>query len=71
AGAGILIVGPLLREGAVDFQGRYYRARNCLLSPRGPSGSIPTRTSFPQPSSRSAFAANIVCMAISVLTYFV
>ena len=27
---------PLLREGRVDFQGRYYQARECELLPRGP-----------------------------------
>lgn len=30
------IVVPLLREGHVDFQGRYYTARDCELRPRGP-----------------------------------
>ncbi len=27
---------PLLREGQVDFHGRYYRAEDCELLPRGP-----------------------------------
>ena len=31
------IIVPLLREGHVDFQGRYYQAHNCVLRPRGPS----------------------------------
>jgi len=30
------VLGPLLREGHVDFQGRYYTARDCELVPRGP-----------------------------------
>jgi len=30
------ILGPLLREGHVDFTGRYYQARNCDIVPRGP-----------------------------------
>jgi alkanesulfonate monooxygenase SsuD/methylene tetrahydromethanopterin reductase-like flavin-dependent oxidoreductase (luciferase family) len=30
------IIVPLLRDGRVDFAGRYYRARNCELRPRGP-----------------------------------
>jgi alkanesulfonate monooxygenase SsuD/methylene tetrahydromethanopterin reductase-like flavin-dependent oxidoreductase (luciferase family) len=30
------IIVPLLREGRIDFEGRYYRARNCELVPRGP-----------------------------------
>jgi len=35
------IIAPLLREGAVDFHGRYYQAPHCVLSPRGPSPSGP------------------------------
>lgn len=36
------IILPLLREGHVDFEGRYYQARNTVLRPRGPSqGHIP------------------------------
>lgn len=31
------IIVPLLREGSVDFQGRYSSARNAVLRPRGPS----------------------------------
>src|SRR5215471_9977214 len=30
------IIQPLLRRGAVDFQGKYYKARECELRPRGP-----------------------------------
>ena len=30
------IIVPLLREGQVDYQGRYYTARDCELRPRGP-----------------------------------
>jgi len=30
------IVAPLLREGHVDFRGKYYQARNCDNVPRGP-----------------------------------
>ena len=30
------ILKPLLREGHVDFEGRYYQARNCDIVPRGP-----------------------------------
>ena len=30
------ILKPLLRDGRVDFEGRYYRARNAIDSPRGP-----------------------------------
>ncbi len=32
----LAIVVPLLRTGRVDFQGRYYAARDCELRPRGP-----------------------------------
>lgn len=36
------IIVPLLRDGAVDVDGTYYQARNCLLVPRGPRpGGIP------------------------------
>jgi alkanesulfonate monooxygenase SsuD/methylene tetrahydromethanopterin reductase-like flavin-dependent oxidoreductase (luciferase family) len=31
------IIAPLLREGAVDFNGTYYQAPNCEIRPRGPS----------------------------------
>ena len=37
----IQILRPLLREGQVDFHGRYYDARECVLRPRGPSRSGP------------------------------
>lgn len=30
------IILPLLRDGHVDFQGKYYHARDCELRPRGP-----------------------------------
>ena len=30
------IIKPMLREGHVDFAGRYYQARNCENAPRGP-----------------------------------
>jgi probable F420-dependent oxidoreductase len=30
------IIRTLLREGAIDFEGRYYAARDCELIPRGP-----------------------------------
>jgi alkanesulfonate monooxygenase SsuD/methylene tetrahydromethanopterin reductase-like flavin-dependent oxidoreductase (luciferase family) len=32
----IHIIATLLRDGAVDFDGAYYRARDCELRPRGP-----------------------------------
>jgi alkanesulfonate monooxygenase SsuD/methylene tetrahydromethanopterin reductase-like flavin-dependent oxidoreductase (luciferase family) len=35
------IIVPLLREGHVDFQGKYYQVRNCVLRPRGPSPAGP------------------------------
>jgi probable F420-dependent oxidoreductase len=31
------ILCPLVREGKVDFQGKYYQAHNCEITPRGPS----------------------------------
>ncbi len=30
------IIRPLLKEGRVDFQGRYYSVRNCEMTPRSP-----------------------------------
>lgn len=30
------IIGPLMRDGAVDFAGKHYQARNCVDVPRGP-----------------------------------
>lgn len=33
----VQIIRPLLREGKVDFHGKYYQANNCVLRPRGPS----------------------------------
>ncbi len=35
------IIKPLLRDGHVDFEGKYYRARNSVDSPRGPRSSGP------------------------------
>ncbi|MGI8690686.1 MAG: LLM class flavin-dependent oxidoreductase [Thermomicrobiales bacterium] len=35
------IITPLLREGTVDFHGKYYEATDCVLRPRGPSPSGP------------------------------
>jgi alkanesulfonate monooxygenase SsuD/methylene tetrahydromethanopterin reductase-like flavin-dependent oxidoreductase (luciferase family) len=30
------IIRPLLKEGRVDFDGKYYQARDCEIAPRGP-----------------------------------
>jgi probable F420-dependent oxidoreductase len=38
---GLHIVRTLLREGRVDFAGRYYQARDCELRPRGPRATGP------------------------------
>jgi probable F420-dependent oxidoreductase len=35
------IIRTLLREGAIDFDGRYYQARDCELTPRGPTPGGP------------------------------
>ncbi len=35
------IIRPLLREGQVDFQGNFYRAVRCELTPRGPRAEGP------------------------------
>lgn len=35
------IIAPLLREGKVDFAGKYYEAREMVLRPRGPSRNGP------------------------------
>ena len=35
------IIVPLLREGRVDFEGRYYQARDCEIAPRGPRPAGP------------------------------
>lgn len=35
------IIAPLLRTGKVDFEGRFYSARECELRPRGPRPSGP------------------------------
>lgn len=37
----IQIISPLLREGRVDFHGKYYDAPNCEILPRGPSARGP------------------------------
>ncbi len=34
----LTIIHTLLREGAIDFEGTYYSARDCELRPRGPRG---------------------------------
>jgi alkanesulfonate monooxygenase SsuD/methylene tetrahydromethanopterin reductase-like flavin-dependent oxidoreductase (luciferase family) len=33
---GLQIIRPLLREGRVDFKGRFYTARDCEIAPRSP-----------------------------------
>ena len=33
------IIRTLLREGAIDFDGQFYQARDCELLPRGPRGN--------------------------------
>jgi alkanesulfonate monooxygenase SsuD/methylene tetrahydromethanopterin reductase-like flavin-dependent oxidoreductase (luciferase family) len=35
------IICPLVREGRVDFEGKYYQANNCEITPRGPSPKGP------------------------------
>jgi probable F420-dependent oxidoreductase len=35
------IIGGLLRDGSIDFDGRYYQARDCELLPRGPRSGGP------------------------------
>jgi hypothetical protein len=37
----LAVLVPLLRDGHVDFAGRYFSARDCVLRPRGPSRSGP------------------------------
>src|SRR5687768_17318302 len=37
----LTIIGGLLRDGHIDFEGQYYRARNCELRPRGPRPNGP------------------------------
>lgn len=37
----VQIIGPLLREGRVDFSGRYERAPDCAILPRGPRPNGP------------------------------
>ncbi|MEA2593950.1 MAG: hypothetical protein QOF01_419 [Thermomicrobiales bacterium] len=42
------IIRTLLREGAIDFQGRYYTLRDCELRPRGrSSGGVPSSAGPP------------------------
>ena len=38
---GIEIVSTLLKKGAIDFDGKYYQARECELRPRGPRAEGP------------------------------
>jgi alkanesulfonate monooxygenase SsuD/methylene tetrahydromethanopterin reductase-like flavin-dependent oxidoreductase (luciferase family) len=38
----IAIISGLLRDGHIDFDGRYYQARDCELRPRGPRPHGPT-----------------------------
>jgi alkanesulfonate monooxygenase SsuD/methylene tetrahydromethanopterin reductase-like flavin-dependent oxidoreductase (luciferase family) len=39
---GLSIIGPLLRDGEVDFQGKFFSAPNCEMRPRGPRpGGLP------------------------------
>ena len=35
------IIRPLLKEGRVDFDGKYYQARDCEIAPRGPRSEGP------------------------------
>jgi alkanesulfonate monooxygenase SsuD/methylene tetrahydromethanopterin reductase-like flavin-dependent oxidoreductase (luciferase family) len=37
----IQIIHGLLRNGAIDFAGKYYQARDCVLRPRGPRAAGP------------------------------
>lgn len=37
----LTIIHALLRKGKIDFQGQYYQARDCELTPRGPRPSGP------------------------------
>jgi alkanesulfonate monooxygenase SsuD/methylene tetrahydromethanopterin reductase-like flavin-dependent oxidoreductase (luciferase family) len=44
------IIRPLLKEGHVDFEGRYYSARNCEIAPRSPRpGGPPLMIGASQP----------------------
>src|SRR4029078_8382612 len=38
---GFTIIRTLLRDGAIDFDGRWYQARDCELLPRGPRSAGP------------------------------
>jgi alkanesulfonate monooxygenase SsuD/methylene tetrahydromethanopterin reductase-like flavin-dependent oxidoreductase (luciferase family) len=37
----LTIISSLLRKGRIDFQGQYYQARDCELTPRGPRSAGP------------------------------
>lgn len=37
----VQVIRPLLRDGHVDFDGRYYQARNCEITPRSPRPNGP------------------------------
>lgn len=62
----LAIIVPLLREGRVDFDGRYYQARDCELKPRGPRPDGPpiwigaSRPRMLQLAARYADAYNTV-----------
>lgn len=47
------IIVPLLREGQVDFEGRYYSARKCQLAPRTPRPAV--RRSWSAPRGRGCW----------------
>jgi alkanesulfonate monooxygenase SsuD/methylene tetrahydromethanopterin reductase-like flavin-dependent oxidoreductase (luciferase family) len=38
----VIIISGLLRDGHIDFEGKYYQARDCELRPRGPRANGPT-----------------------------
>ncbi len=69
----IEIITRLLREGHVDFQGRYYQARDCELRPRGPRPAGPpimvgsTRPRMLRLAARYADAWNGFAKRIDVL----
>ncbi len=53
----IQIVHGLLRNGEIDFEGRYYRARECELRPRGPrAGGPPILIGTSKPRMLAAMA---------------
>ena len=60
----IQIVRGLLRDGSIDFAGKYYSARDCELKPRGPRANGPpimvgTNTGRPRMQSIAAQYADI------------